>query len=347
MSEDCSKIGCAVPKNAVQEYLNQYSLNQVIVTNDEFTAVINGVTYTIPAGTFSLPITTDTAFPLSYQGCQSNVSVSVPPGSTIGQIQALAQSLLQQVASQQAQCNAAASNPTPSRPKYTNTTQTVSSSCTTSPLTISVSLPDGVSQNGNDLICAAGIFSSDISQSNANAAASDFLENLLNSLFASGEAVCSSDCSVDTGPVPADMTTAKKPTMIRIKDYATSVKPFLAACSGCQAASHPEWDGTFVYVPGDQIWVPNQTSVSINGGNQFNDGAYTDPLLFLGDNNGGGNWEIEIGCASGGGGLQFKGYWFGIKNTGLSPVGTYIFTTPVGGVSACNLGLMSVEIECY
>jgi hypothetical protein len=189
MNEDCSKMSCGVPKNAVQDYLNQYSLNQVVVKNSEFVAVINGISVTIPAGTFEYPISESTGSfsPITFQGCQSLISVPIPSGSSFSDIQALVQSMLNQAAQQQAQCNAAS---VPAAPAFLNQQVSIESACTDDPLSISSTLPPGVAQSGNSLVCESGVFASSVSQSDANNLAVSFLVNLLANLFTTGAARC-------------------------------------------------------------------------------------------------------------------------------------------------------------
>ena len=189
MNEDCSRQSCDVPKNAVQDYLNQYSLNQVVVTNSEFVAVINGVTITIPAGTFSYPITsgTSTFSNISFQGCQSLISIPVPPGSSFAQIQALVQSMLNQAAQQQAECNAQSARPSPPA-VFLNQQVSFTPSC--DPFLMQGTVPRYITRNGNSVVLSAGIFSSSISQEDANKRATDSLANLINSQIADFVSYC-------------------------------------------------------------------------------------------------------------------------------------------------------------
>lgn len=194
MNEDCSKISCPVPNNQVQDYLQQYNLNQVIIKNTEFSTVINGIPITIPAGTFEYPITEGGSFfsPLTYRGCQSLISVPIPVGSTFAQIQALVQGMLQQAAEQQAQCNAAnAPNAHQPPSQFLNTQQSAPIPCSDGgEFIITGTLPTGVTFDGNDLICATGIFSSNTSQDNANQRAEDFLASIFVQLQNNGQGYC-------------------------------------------------------------------------------------------------------------------------------------------------------------
>ncbi len=66
-------------------------------------------TFTYPPGTFVLPLPpTNTGFPIVVQmaGCSSNVSIVLPPTATPAQVQTAAQQVINQVAAQQAQCDA-------------------------------------------------------------------------------------------------------------------------------------------------------------------------------------------------------------------------------------------------
>jgi hypothetical protein len=190
MNEDCTQISCAQPNNAVQDYLNQYSLQAVIIQNTAITVIVNGLPYTIPAGTFTYSLSPVAVFsPLTFQGCSSIISVPIPPGSSFAQIQALVQGMLNQAAQQQAACNAAASGNLPA-PQFLNTQVSITSICTSPQLYISGALPSGITQSGNDLICAAGIFSSNVSQAAADQEAKQFLQTFLDQLFITGKAIC-------------------------------------------------------------------------------------------------------------------------------------------------------------
>jgi len=66
-------------------------------------------TFTYPPGTFVLPLPpTNTGFPIVVQmaGCSSNVSIVLPPTATPAQVKTAGQQVIQQVAAQQAQCDA-------------------------------------------------------------------------------------------------------------------------------------------------------------------------------------------------------------------------------------------------
>lgn len=194
MKEDCSKISCPVPKNQVQDYLNQYSLNQTVISNTEYTAVINGIPITIPAGTFSYPITQNsTIFPnLTFRGCQSLITVPIPNGSSFSQIQSLVQGMMQQAAAQQAECNAQRASPSPPPvPSFFNNQSVFDPSCENGgEFIITSPLPNGISRNGQLVVLAAGIVPSNISQADADNQANSALNAYINGLLLSGNAMC-------------------------------------------------------------------------------------------------------------------------------------------------------------
>jgi hypothetical protein len=193
MNELCNTLSCPVPNVAVQGYLNQYSLEGVILGNLPYTTVINGKTITIPGGTLSLPLppVLDPAIipAITYEGCSGPISLPVPPGSTPAQITAIGQQVLQLAAAQQAQCDAVAQG----SPKkiYRNDQLTIPSACTPpNNLAVTGALFPGLSVSGNDFIVAAGIFTSTISITDANNIATAYAQNWIASLFASHGAVC-------------------------------------------------------------------------------------------------------------------------------------------------------------
>lgn len=193
MNEDCSQITCPVPNNQVQDYLNQYSLNGVIVRNTSYTTIINGIPVTIPSGTFEIPLPPNppqNGFDLSYQGCQSLVVVHVPAGATQSQIEALAQQLMQEVAAQQAVCDSE-SSPIPPPPTYKN--DEISTACSGySAVSIvgSPTIPVGITYSDWKFTIASGIFTSDISKSVADSRALSFLLNFITTNVANGNLQC-------------------------------------------------------------------------------------------------------------------------------------------------------------
>lgn len=341
MNEDCSRMSCSVPRNAVQSYLQQYSLNQVVVKNTEFVAVINGVTVVIPAGTFSYPITESISEfgQISFQGCQSLISVSIPAGSTFAEMESLVQGMLNEAAQQQAQCNAP--QVPQAAPAYLNQQVSVASGCTDPALTISASLPAGITQSGNNLVCAAGVFSSNASQADANQRATEFVEDLLEALFSTGGAACN-PCAPDVGPpVPASWAAATLPSRLRIKNYST-VKPNIVCCSACDASAAPELDGNL-----DQrddifeVYLNSQSPVALNG-KKISGGSVPGISLYL---NAGVEWQIAFFCQSTTV-PHDRLVWVGNKTVGDSPVGRYIFdpsSTPSGTPCLDTLGCLDIE----
>jgi hypothetical protein len=318
MNEDCENVSCTLPNNAVQDYLNQYSLENIIVQNAEYSTVINGVAVTVPAGTFTYSVTANPAFnTLTFQGCNSVISIPIPPGSSFSQIQALVQQMLNQAAQQHAQCVVDDSGNLPP-PAFVNQQVSVASTCTVPGLEINGSLPPGVMQSGNSLVCAAGIVASNVSQAAADQAARQFLQNLLDQLFSTGKAICGCtfDCTPDTGPVPPGFADGPAAAPGAIKNYDLCVKPiFMAAyasCSGCGVIPDFEaWDGSLPNVTCGlgNIWY------CIN----FTAGLHNLSIQVISDDH---FWYIDIYCDSP------NPLWRGRKDVGNDATGKYIQVQP-------------------
>jgi Concanavalin A-like lectin/glucanases superfamily len=190
MNEDCKSIACPTPKNPVQDFANQYSLSGVVVSNLQFSTVINGVTITIPDGTITVPIPSNPT-ELTVQSCSGPITLPVPHGSSPSQIQQIGINLANMAAQAQAHCIASSSPVIIVPGTFSNQEQTYNSNCTnTIPLVIIAPLPGGISQVGNSVIIKAGMFTSNTSQDDADNQALNFLTNFMNNLFMSGGAVC-------------------------------------------------------------------------------------------------------------------------------------------------------------
>ena len=196
---DCKLVTCD-NSGSIASYIGSYSLNAGFqYTNMQLQFSIGGKTYIIPTGSITItvpPSVISSGGSVSYDGCSSTLSASIPSGSSTDSISSIVNSLIYQAAQQQAQCNAAAANsgnlPTP---QFFNQQITLASGCTDAlPLSVSASLPSGVSISGNNFIIAAGIFGTEISQSDADSLATSFLTSLKNSLFSSGKAQCGNNC---------------------------------------------------------------------------------------------------------------------------------------------------------
>jgi hypothetical protein len=173
MNEDCTILSCPVPKIPAQDYLNQYSLEGNKLSLGNISVFIPSIN--VPA--------------ITYEGCSGPISIAVPSGSTAAQVQAIAQQVLQLAVAQQAACDAAS---TAAAPVLRNARLTIPSGCQT--LHVTGNLFPGLSVSGNDFILNAGLFSSDVSQADANQVATTFAQNWINNLFATGGAFC--------GPLP-------------------------------------------------------------------------------------------------------------------------------------------------
>jgi hypothetical protein len=213
--QPCTLIGCTNDGN-LASYIGAYSLNGVLhYSNIVLVVPIPGglpsQTITIPAGTISIP-STPGATVLSYQGCQSTVTRSVPPGSTTAQIAAIAAEIIAAIAQQTAACTAQTARVTSSPPVFTN--DAISSGCSDgSQLSICATptYPRGLSfdTTGVGFIhIQAGIFSG-ASKAQANLQAVNYINAFLAANLLSGNFSCGVPCPASCGDVPtspSDMT---------------------------------------------------------------------------------------------------------------------------------------------
>lgn len=244
MNEDCTLISCPVPKNPVQDFANQYTLDAVVVGNEALVEFVSGVLVTIPAGTINVPVV---GFPssLTVQGCNGPITLPVPLGSTVAQTRQIAQNLANMAAQAQAQCNSEPPGGGGGSGSFTNNQLSVNSPCTVSaPLLISAGLPAGITQSNNSLVIKQGMFSSQISQSDADNQAINFLTNFLNNLFLSGEASCNSGC------VDNDILTKTNNTFVAPGNGSNVNMPvvnsglFVADSATGYWLAQPVWDAT-------------------------------------------------------------------------------------------------------
>ena len=137
----------------------------------------------------------------------------------------------------------------------------------------------------------------------------------------------STTCSSGGGPAPCTCT---YPTGLA-STYTVSGFGSLGACPECDTSTDAAWPGTMYHVgAGCSWWAANATfdPYSING--HTLDIAYTQLRL-----NGSASpcrWELVITCGST---LNpSKILWLGYKTTGLTPVGTYAFSSSDCGNTA-------------
>lgn len=184
----CRLITCPVTDD-IPNYVGQFSLQNGLVFTNTLIAVPStlypGGTYYQPPGTITIPVPPNAGDPtlgkptlISYQGCLSTVSATIPPGSTPAQMQAIINILMQEIAAQAAICNAPPSNPPPDTTVFWNTSQTASCPSGKS-VKQEGNLPPNVSASTTGVTVAAGIFSSTVSQADADLTALNFAESFI------------------------------------------------------------------------------------------------------------------------------------------------------------------------
>jgi len=181
----CQNQPCIVstcdPQSSLNFYIGLTSIqsNPTYSNVSEIVVPVNYGTgyYIVGPGTIDV-VVTQNATTIDYQGCQSAISLPVPAGATQVQINAIVQQVMQQAAQQLSQCNA----PAPTNPfdavlaptLYSNAVK--SSGCSGFPgIKVTGSLPAGITVNPSSVTVAAGIFTSSISQEDADSQASLFL----------------------------------------------------------------------------------------------------------------------------------------------------------------------------
>lgn len=245
------------------DYLTTYSLTDSLVFNGVALSFVvecpAGVicppgafpqTVVYPAGTFVLPVPQNPTpgFPivLSMMGCQSLVTITLPSGSSASAIAAAANSIILQVAAQQAECDTIPSTNQPQNPNVpgpvgpTGTTPNPNPSPPPNPapaffnqevsfvqecpvgdtLEFTGALPSWIFLGSDALVGAAGTFGG-ATQAEANTTAQAILNDFGNAALVSGELTCA-------GPSCLITTNTPLPEAIVYQAYST----FLAATFG-------------------------------------------------------------------------------------------------------------------
>lgn len=228
----CRLVQCVVTDD-IPSYLGDYSLqtgSQFV--NLEMSIPAGGGFYIVAPGTIVINVPPNPQF-ISYQGCKSMVNETVPPGATPAQILQIVSDVMSQVGTQLSLCNAPAPTGNPAVVgSFTN--GLVSAGCGGDMLANLVgTLPRYVSFSITGLTIQGGIFSSGISQEDADNQASIFLDSLFDSEVQCGwyntqqQAVC---CDMTTQTVAADTIFS---TVSQADADAQALAQATAACPTC------------------------------------------------------------------------------------------------------------------
>jgi hypothetical protein len=163
---------------------------------------------TFPPGTFVLPDPyVNPGFPivLQLQGCQSNVTLTLPANATQAEINAAGQAIIAEVARQQAECDSIVNPPTPNpSPFFTNEVRYSSVTCDEcETINYTGNLPWYISLDraNSRLVLAVGFIAAP-TQAAANTQAQSLLDFFKTESIASGQLVCVS-CTISTAsPLP-------------------------------------------------------------------------------------------------------------------------------------------------
>jgi hypothetical protein len=299
-------------------YYGQYSL-QSGVTYENGVIIVpapGGGSYTVPPGTIIVNVPPG-ATSVTYQGCQSTISLPIPSGSTQSAIQLLVNQVMQQAAAQLAVCNAP-TNPHSGGafPPVTFGNEALSVSCPDKPnMDLIGSLPPGVTITLTQLSIAGGIFQSDTSVSEANAAATSFLMAIMSSQVLCGwwnteQSFTCPDSSIQT--VPAN-------TYFNINSQADADATALAAA---EAACLPS--GSLIILKDDEVTTELNIfceNIKVVNGQLFYcpySPSVTNPELYASPD--GFNWA-SVKTIPGSGGLYDIAYGAGL----------YVFVTSYDG----------------
>jgi hypothetical protein len=170
----CRLVTCAVTDD-IPSYLGAYSLQSGSqYSNLSLSIPVQGGFYVVPPGTIVINLPPNPTG-VSYMGCRSMVNEPIPTGATPAQILAIVSDVMNQVAAQIPGCNANAPVFNPS----------ILGSFTNGPITVPCAdgkmanligdLPPGVTLSSSGVSISGGVFSSGVSQDDADSIAEDYL----------------------------------------------------------------------------------------------------------------------------------------------------------------------------
>lgn len=292
MIEDCSKVSCPVPKNALQDYVNQYTLEASYATNDPYSATINGQPITIPGGTINVPYQPgDTV--LTAQSCQGPLSVPVPAGDSLSAIAGFAKQLANLVAQKEAQCKAApVGGGPPTQTKFFNQQLSIPSPCGMGATLVVVgTLATGFSVSGSTLVVAAGLISSNVSQVDANLFAMNLANANLTLWLGNGTLICqwqnTQQCF--TANCPSGTTGDPQTACIDAGTYTSNVSQADADAQALAAATTQANSQLICCAPNPTSlnWSlssdgAGSTITSVNGGMELDFNVIAGPLFGVG-----------------------------------------------------------------
>lgn len=128
---------------------------------------------------------------LRFPGCQSEIVVEVPVGSSQAGYDSIVNGILAQATAQEAACREARYRQQAAKKVFYNVS--VTASCPSGQVLTNVSavLPKGITISGNSLVLAASRFASKKSQSDADTQATTYLTQYFNGALADGSLTCS------------------------------------------------------------------------------------------------------------------------------------------------------------
>lgn len=172
----CRLAECTVTDD-IPSYLGQYSLQTGFqFVNLALSIPVPGGFYIVAPGTIVINLPPNPPS-VSYQGCQSMITMAIPPGATSAQIQQIVGQVMNQVGNQLSQCNAPAPTGNSFAPgSFTNSAVTVPCGDGMAMQQIG-DVPRGVSVSPGGISLIAGVFSSHVSQADANLIAELYLDS--------------------------------------------------------------------------------------------------------------------------------------------------------------------------
>ena len=172
----CILVPCT-DTGTVAKYQGAYSIDSALQYTN---GIISYGGTTVPAGAYQVNLNPPVSggvvasdYSVSMQGCQSTVSTTIPAGTPTSGIQGYMNQLFQLLAQQQAACNS-----TPPVNTYSNTA--VQAGCPNGKtMSVTGTLPPGITFNGSQLVAAPGLFASSVSVADANQKALTLLLSLI------------------------------------------------------------------------------------------------------------------------------------------------------------------------